>query len=111
VFDFGFNNTRRIRTSIPLEYHDELINSMHVMRLNPDEVDPEEKGTLIASSPIKANEIYATVNDYHEHFNQVNPAGISHLLTLHIKDANLKQILAPIGRVVRKAQATGVEHH
>jgi hypothetical protein len=99
-----------------LVYRDELVNAMYVVSID-DELEDYDKALLIAKSPLQSREVFASVNDYHSGFNQVNPCDINHLVTLNITQASpvvhlhLKSVVSKVRRLIRSEQAPGVELH
>jgi hypothetical protein len=90
-----------------LHFWDELVNSMYVVQIgDEDNLDTYDKSSLLARSPLVANGVYASVNNYNGTFNQVDPVGISHLVSIQINEANpaiylyMHFVVSKIGKLV-----------
>ncbi|CAM6083973.1 unnamed protein product [Calypogeia fissa] len=111
----AYNQEANVKFSL----HDELQNALFVVKFEADN-DEAAKKSLIRKSPLKANDIFATVNDYYRGFDASNPfasAEFKHLVTVYIKSGDpetfeyLKFVVKPVGKLVRGKLAPGVAAH
>ncbi|CAM6103339.1 unnamed protein product [Calypogeia fissa] len=102
--------------SIQLSYHDELPNALFVVKIESSE-EASDKATLLRGCPLKAREVFATVNDYYRGFCASNPVNFTYLVTAYIKHGDpeffrhLQYMVKPIGILIRGTIASGVENH
>lgn len=99
-----------------LVLQDELHNSLFVVQFDTY-VDPAARLKLLALSPVKALDTYATFNKYHADFRPFNPVNFAHLVTVHIPEGtpdiflHIRRVVRPIGKYVHWKIGLGTENH
>lgn len=75
------------KSVFPLSVFNELPILFFVIQFSSEDL-PAAKRSLLASSPLGAGEIYASVNDYTISFDPCNQSDFRHLVTVHIPRGN-----------------------
>ncbi|CAM6090846.1 unnamed protein product [Calypogeia fissa] len=95
------------------------VNALFVVKFEADNKAAAKK-SLIRKSPLKAKDIFASVNDYYWGFDASNPFASSvftHLVTVYIKSGDpetfqyLKFVVKPMGKLIRGNLEPGVASH
>lgn len=111
--DPGF---QRGTTWVNLTLHDELHNVVYVMQFD-SRCLLTAKADLLALSPVKALDTYATINHYHADFDPCNPIDFTRIVTVYIPRGSprffqlIDTVVKRIREYIKGCIAIGIQNH